>query len=390
MAPEPSPAGEVATSRRWLAARAWVPVCAIAALLLAPAGTTLRSTYAFRWYAVPLVLVAAIGRTHRAAALAAAVAAAAGAAYIAVDTVFRIAGGASPARATYVAGALIVIALSALQLERIVRRGAQIDPVVVAAAQLATGIAAQWVYYNASGLALDYRTYGRESLAALTGTELALVAIAFAAIGLGIARTWRPGFARLGLGPVTGWQVALALFVSQLLLLASYPVDLVTYVVAPGAFRDIEQILQHTFAGIPWWTFPLLAVLAGVGEETMFRGALQPRAGIVATAALFAMVHIQYGVTPVLLWLFVHGCIYGLLRRHANTTAAILAHGAYDLGAYLVLGPAMNLLLAILFALYLRGPGWRNRHAVWRTLADGFTSDWARLRFRLEHPLAAL
>ena len=41
-----------------------------------------------------------------------------------------------------------------------------------------------------------------------------------------------------------------------------------------------------------------LGLAAGIGEETLFRGALQPRFGLLITSLLFALLHSQYGITP--------------------------------------------------------------------------------------------
>ena len=47
------------------------------------------------------------------------------------------------------------------------------------------------------------------------------------------------------------------------------------------------------------WEWFLLALAPGIGEELLFRGALQPVLGLGFTAVLFGLVHVQYGYTPV-------------------------------------------------------------------------------------------
>src|SRR2546430_17629723 len=88
------------------------PIFAGAAVLQTPPGATLNSTYTAEWDAAGLVLIAAIGRTRRWAAVTAILLSAAGALYIAVASVLRIMGGGAPARWLLVAGALVGIALS--------------------------------------------------------------------------------------------------------------------------------------------------------------------------------------------------------------------------------------------------------------------------------------
>lgn len=359
-------------SRSWVTARLWIPIFAVAGVLLTPPGATLNSTYTAQWLAAGLVLIAAIGRTRRWAAVTAILLSAAGALYIAVASVLRIMGGGAPARWLLVAGALVVIALSVWRAFISTRT----DPLLLVAVQLAVGVATHWVYYQVSGLALDPRSYGKESVQALAGTELSLVALALAGVGLGVWRTWRPAIEKLGWASPSWWQVALALLLAQVFSLSNIPVNLLTFFLTPQALYAISANSQHIFGDLPWWTLPIFAVLAGVGEETLFRGALQPRFGIVFTAALFAMLHVQYGFTPILGMVFVHGLGYGLIRRHLNTTTAALAHATYDFGAYIRMSYPSHFVLAVILALLLAEPAWRHRSLIWRTLSQGFIADW--------------
>jgi hypothetical protein len=97
---------------------------------------------------------------------------------------------------------------------------------------------------------------------------------------------------------------------------------------SPGAYDAIGAISDKTQGAFEVGL--IFAVLAGISEETLFRGALQPRAGILISALLFATIHVQYGATPVVAFVFVHGLAYGWLRRSMNTTTAIIAHTTYD------------------------------------------------------------
>lgn len=317
--------------RSWLLARSWIPLFATAAILLVPAGVTPQSTYTLRWVAAGLVLLAAIGRKRWTVALAAAALAGAGALFITVDSTVRVLSGGMAARSFYVAGGLIVLALSLWQL----RGKRHLDPVFLVAVQLAVGLVAYWFYDEFSGLALDYRTYAQDSLSRAAGIELSLLALAFAAAGLGVSRTWRPAAERLGWLGLKRRHIALAVMVAGFLLLSNIPLNLLMSRLMPDSQLAIARIYLRVFNGVPWWSFPIFAVMAGLCEETMFRGALQPRFGIVATAALFALIHIQYGPTLVLVWVFAHGIAYGLIRRHINTTTAVLAHAIYDFAAFL-------------------------------------------------------
>jgi hypothetical protein len=71
-----------------------------------------------------------------------------------------------------------------------------------------------------------------------------------------------------------------------------------------------------------------------VGEEILFRGALQPRLGIGLSAALFAVLHVQYQI-PGILMIFAVGVGLGLVKRRTSTTFTIVVHVVYDLAAFL-------------------------------------------------------
>ena len=74
----------------------------------------------------------------------------------------------------------------------------------------------------------------------------------------------------------------------------------------------------------------LLAAAAGLGEELFFRGALQPIFGIVPTSLIFAISHVQYGLSPATLTVFLLSIVLGIIRKRSNTTVAILVHGGYN------------------------------------------------------------
>ena len=74
----------------------------------------------------------------------------------------------------------------------------------------------------------------------------------------------------------------------------------------------------------------LLALLTGVSEELLFRGALQPVFGIVITSMYFVVIHVQYAFTPAALILFVVSLGFGWLRLRRGTNAAIIAHAVYN------------------------------------------------------------
>ena len=88
----------------------------------------------------------------------------------------------------------------------------------------------------------------------------------------------------------------------------------------------MDQTTQHVFAGLD---NPLgiaaLALFPGICEEILFRGALQPRIGLLATALLFTSIHTQYGISLDALSVLVVALGLGLIRRYTNTTTSVSA-----------------------------------------------------------------
>lgn len=101
-------------------------------------------------------------------------------------------------------------------------------------------------------------------------------------------------------------------------------------------------------AAIPWLAGqPLalrlgLALSAGVVEELFFRGLLQPRIGIAASTAMFALAHLAYDQPFLLVGVTLLSVVYGLLVRwRQNLWAAITAHFLFDAIQLAIVIPAV-------------------------------------------------
>ena len=106
-----------------------------------------------------------------------------------------------------------------------------------------------------------------------------------------------------------------------------------------GPFRKIKHFLLEalgpSLVACRWYDLLLVALVAGIGEELLFRGVLHPKIGIVGSNILFGLVHF---VTPVYaLTAGLIGAFLGwLLDVSDNLLAPILTHGLYDFLAFLV------------------------------------------------------
>lgn len=100
------------------------------------------------------------------------------------------------------------------------------------------------------------------------------------------------------------------------------------YGVDPDVQSLNEALLGPIFRSLPG--ILTIGFAAALGEETLFRGALQPRFGIFITTLLFAITHNQYGLSISTVVVFFAGLIFALLRRRFNTTTAMIAHATYN------------------------------------------------------------
>ena len=80
----------------------------------------------------------------------------------------------------------------------------------------------------------------------------------------------------------------------------------------------------------------VVALLSGVSEELFFRGILLPEIGLLASSALFGLLHALNRVYAI--WAALTGAVFALLAVTAGSLVApIVAHALYNAGALLVL-----------------------------------------------------
>lgn len=168
-------------------------------------------------------------------------------------------------------------------------------------------------------------------------SEVPLAVIALAGVGYLVRRRGGETWARLGLGGLT-WRHGLIAVAGVAGLIAFQAgVSAIASLVAPQAFDELSQSSLQLYSGINTPLAALVVALAsGTAEEILFRGALQPRFGLLLTALTFGVVHLQYGISWSLLSVGVIGLVLGLFRRHINTSACILVHGLYNLAVFLL------------------------------------------------------
>lgn len=112
-----------------------------------------------------------------------------------------------------------------------------------------------------------------------------------------------------------------------------------------GALRHVcRVIVRPLFEHVRAWHIIVISLLAGLGEELLFRGVLQPMVGLLGASVIFGAVHVGgrgflgYGV-----WAACIGACLGILMNvTGGLLAPVVAHALYDALAltYIRFGPA--------------------------------------------------
>ncbi|HLA41951.1 MAG TPA: CPBP family intramembrane glutamic endopeptidase [Aggregatilineales bacterium] len=103
--------------------------------------------------------------------------------------------------------------------------------------------------------------------------------------------------------------------------------------------RGLREILKKTliFEEVRIWHALAFGLLAGIPEEILFRGAVQPILGIIITSILFGVLHAISRTYAV--YATTAGFYLGMLAMwRGDIWAATAAHFAYDAGIFLLMG----------------------------------------------------
>lgn len=145
--------------------------------------------------------------------------------------------------------------------------------------------------------------------------------------------SWRDLPFEIGTGG-TFTNVILGIFAAAVMALLNYAV--LWWAPPVRGVRDIRRLCRQTFqplvARVGILELVVIAAAAGVGEELLFRGALQPEIGLIWSSVVFGGLHtagretVAFGV-----WAMFMGVGLGLLAVETNgLLAPTVAHGVYD------------------------------------------------------------
>ncbi len=172
---------------------------------------------------------------------------------------------------------------------------------------------------------------GEVALADLISQFSAFTVLAYILVGVGIWRSFPEATYRLGLSWPSRRQIVVGVLGFLVGMVVMVVAGVLTQVFQPDFNEEINQATQGITDSV---SNPIGAVFfglgAGISEELLLRGAVQPRYGLLLTSVLFALLHNQYGISFVLAGVFSMGVILGLERKYFGTTAAIITHAIFN------------------------------------------------------------
>ena len=170
------------------------------------------------------------------------------------------------------------------------------------------------------------------TVADLIWQEAPFLILAAVGVGIYLRRDLLSATTRLGLVRPQPWHLVLALAAAGLFYGMGAASQYLGQSLTPGLAEQVTRTDQHLFGGLNnWYGIIALALVPGICEEVLFRGALQPRFGIITTAVLFAAIHTEYGFSIDVVTIFLIAIGLGFIRRYANTTACCVCHATYNL-----------------------------------------------------------
>ena len=163
-----------------------------------------------------------------------------------------------------------------------------------------------------------------------------LVLLAFCGVGIFVARKPREAMARLGWVKPSLVHVGIGIA----LIFVTFAYDAVwanvTHQMGGNLASKLTSYNTGTFtagggAGPSFILALATGLCAGIGEETLMRGALQPVFGILPAAILHGLLHGQFSHAPIFIvqvagW----STIMGIVRRYTNTTTTIIGHAGFN------------------------------------------------------------
>jgi hypothetical protein len=123
-------------------------------------------------------------------------------------------------------------------------------------------------------------------------------------------------------------SILLGLALFALIVLMEFLIGLFSQATGVQLPTNVAAVLN----GMPIYFLVFTFVIAPIDEEILFRGFLVPRIGIIASALLFAVLHLTYLSVSQFVAAFVFGLLAGyFLKRNKSLYSTVLAHALVNL-----------------------------------------------------------
>ncbi|RAL23332.1 CPBP family intramembrane glutamic endopeptidase [Thermoflavimicrobium daqui] len=182
-----------------------------------------------------------------------------------------------------------------------------------------------------------------DTLATIWSQDLLLVLLGFIGVGWLTHRNGKEALARLGIVKPTWKLILLGIIFGVVFSYIAQLLELIAVQLGFTGDPDVNKLTEKWLGSLFTSTFGVitLGVAAALGEETIFRGAMQPRFGIILTAILFTFTHANYGFSLSAVIVLIFAFVLGFLRQRFNTTFTMIVHATYNMS--LVVLPTLNL-----------------------------------------------
>jgi len=171
------------------------------------------------------------------------------------------------------------------------------------------------------------------TLAGLWTQQILTALLAFIGVGWLVRRDGRSTLQRLGIVKPTWRQVLFGIGLGLLMVPVVMVLERASSLFQIGFDPNVEKLTEQLLG--PLFRTPIgiftIGVAAALGEETLLRGAVQPRFGLELAALVFALLHSTYGLSLSTLVVFVLGLVLGLVRNRTNTSTSMIVHAVYNM-----------------------------------------------------------
>lgn len=163
--------------------------------------------------------------------------------------------------------------------------------------------------------------------------DILLLLLALISVGWLTRRTLYQSLQRLGVKRITWQEFSIALLIALGLALFSIGIQHFSAHTGLGSDPNADALTEKQLGALSQHLLGWLSLGFGaaIGEEALFRGALQPRLGLWLTTILFTLSHTNYGLTIGTFVVFIGGLGLGWTQKRYHLIVTLIVHAMYNL-----------------------------------------------------------